>query len=110
MKLLLDQNLSPRLVGLIVGAYPGSMHVREFGMQRASDEVIWEFARTSDFTIVSKDVDFQHKSFVRGFPPKVIWLRVGNRSTRYIADRLLAHAGDVHGFVVDPDASFLTIS
>ena len=58
MKLLLDQNLSPRLVRTIEAAYPGSTHVRLVGLRDADDAVVWEFARDHGFIIVSKDSDF----------------------------------------------------
>ena len=38
--------------------------------------------------IVPKDSDFRQRSFTLGFPPKVVWLNIGNCSTGYI-ERLL---------------------
>lgn len=81
MKLLFDQNLSHCLVEIVAALYPGSSHVRHFGLQRADDEIIWELARERGFTIVSKDAEFHQRSFLRGFPPKIIWVRLGNCST-----------------------------
>ncbi len=45
MKLLFDQNLSPRLVARLADCYPGSAHVSEVGLDRALDVEVWEFAR-----------------------------------------------------------------
>ena len=42
--------------------------------------------RRSGLVIVSKDTDFRERSYVEGFPPKVIWLDVGNAGRRAIAD------------------------
>ena len=84
MRLLLDQNLSPRLVDRLSDLYPESAHVSEFGLSRAQDSEVWEHARDHGFIIVSKDTDFSEMSVVRGFPPKVIWIRRGNCSTREI--------------------------
>ena len=84
MKLLLDQNLSPRLVGRLSDLYPDSAHVSEYGLSHAKDTEVWEHARDHGFIIVSKDTDFSEMSVVRGFPPKVIWIRRGNCSTREI--------------------------
>jgi predicted nuclease of predicted toxin-antitoxin system len=70
MKLLLDQNLSYRLVPDLLGGFPGSRHVRDEGLSHADDSQIWEFAKQQDFAIVSKDTDFFNRSLLRGHPPK----------------------------------------
>lgn len=88
MKPLLDLNLSPRLVERLSDIYPDSAHVSEFGLSHAQDNMVSEHARDHGFFIVSKDVDFTEMSVVRGFPPKVIWVRRGNCSTREI-ERIL---------------------
>ncbi|MGI0135205.1 MAG: DUF5615 family PIN-like protein, partial [Candidatus Micrarchaeaceae archaeon] len=88
MKLLLDQNISHRLVTSLAEIYADSSHVRLMGLERADDETLWRFARESGFTLVSKDSDFHQRSFLRGFPPKVVWLRLGNCSTHDI-ERIL---------------------
>lgn len=85
MKLLLDENLSRHLVTALTDEFPDSTHVTAVGLVAATDTEIWDFARQHDFTIVSKDSDFNDLAFVHGTPPKVIWLRLGNRSTDQIA-------------------------
>jgi predicted nuclease of predicted toxin-antitoxin system len=75
MKLLFDQNLSPRLPRLLADIYAHSLHVREVGLRDADDAVIWDYAKQHGFTIVSKDSDFQQRSLLYGSPPKFIWLR-----------------------------------
>jgi len=84
MKLLLDQNLSPRLVRRLADLYPNSSHVAEVGLDRSLDQEVWNYAREHDYLIVTKDVDFSEFSLLQGFPPKVIWIRRGNCSTRDI--------------------------
>lgn len=81
MRLLLDQNLSFTLVQALADLYPDSAHVREVGLERADDDQVWRYAATRGLAIVSKDSDFRQMSFVRGHPPKVIWIRRGNCST-----------------------------
>lgn len=98
MKLLFDENLSPRLVDLLAGQFPESIHVRDVGMTGAPDARIWDFAREHGFVIVSKDDDFRQRSFLEGAPPKVVWLQVGNGGTRLIADLLLAEKQRVASF------------
>ncbi len=81
MKLLFDENLSPKLVQALEPEYPGSAHVRTLGLRGATDDTIWERARQEGYAIVSKDNDFRQLSFLYGAPPKVIWLSVGNAGT-----------------------------
>ena len=85
MKLLFDENLSPRLVNALAQEYPASTHVAQVGLRGAEDSRIWERARQDGLAIVSKDTDFRERSFVEDFPPKVIWLDVGNAGTSPIA-------------------------
>ncbi len=90
MKLLFDQNLSYRLVAALETFYPGSAHVRLLGMERANDETIWHYAKENRFAIVTQDSDFNERSVVFGYPPKVIWLKCGNTSTNRLLE-LLKH-------------------
>lgn len=78
MKLLLDENLSPRLVELLADLYPGSTHVHQCDLGISNDLAIWEYAKANDFTIVSKDSDFEERSILLGSPPKIVLLRVRN--------------------------------
>jgi|SRR3989338_8661715 len=84
MKLLLDQNISYKLVNQIKDLFPGSNHVNLLGLQKATDIEIWEFSRNNGFVIVTFDSDFNERSLIYGYPPKVIWLRTGNNSTDHI--------------------------
>lgn len=66
MRLLLDENLSPRLVESLDDLYPGSQHVDLAGFRGQPDQAIWEYARRHDLAIVSKDNDFRQLSFLYG--------------------------------------------
>jgi predicted nuclease of predicted toxin-antitoxin system len=92
MKLLFDQNLAPSLVGHLRDLFPGSAHVSQCGLGEASDIAMWEYARDNDFTLVSKDADFVELSTLRGAPPKVVWLRLGNCVTRDIHDAIRSNS------------------
>lgn len=91
MKLLLDENLSPRLIAALQDLYSGSLHLRDCGLRGASDARIWQYAVENGFAIVSKDSDFAQRSLLLGGPPKVIWLRIGNCTTAR-ADFVLRNA------------------
>ena len=80
MKLLLDENLSRRLVPFLQHDYPGSSQVVLLGLESATDSDIWQAAKEQDFVIVTRDADFEELSLVWGQPPKVIWLKTKNQS------------------------------
>ena len=110
MKLLFDENVSPRLVAGLSDVFPGSVHVRDVGLARATDAAIWDYARDHDLTIVSKDSDFHQASFVRGPPPKVIWIRRGNCTTADIEALLRSNQTGILAFGAETDAAFLALS
>ena len=80
MKLLLDENLSRRLIPFLQHDYPGSSQVVLLGLEAASDSVVWHTAKDDGFVIVTRDADFEELSLVWGQPPKVIWLKTRNQS------------------------------
>ena len=57
MKLLFDQNLSPKLVRRLADLYPDSNHVYQIGIDRAADKEMRDYARREGFVIVTKDSD-----------------------------------------------------
>jgi predicted nuclease of predicted toxin-antitoxin system len=109
MKLLFDQNLSPRLPRLLADLYPDSVHVREVGLRNATDTVIWMHAKQNGFVIVSKDSDFQQRSLSLGHPPKFIWLRVGNCPVQLIQELLRRHSAAIHTFEQSSTESHLML-
>lgn len=88
MKLLLDENLSLRLVESLADLYPGSDHVHNLSLGGANDSEVWDYAKWHGFAIVSKDSDFAERSVLEKDPPKIIWIRLGNCSTADV-ERLL---------------------
>ena len=84
MRLLLDQNLSPRLRERLRDLYPECKHVRDAGLESAADFAVWSYPKELDYVTASKDADFRQLSFAFGHPPKVIWVRRGNCSTSEI--------------------------
>lgn len=108
MKLLFDQNISHRVVPLLADVYPGASHVRDLALHDAMDRAIWDFAANDGWVIVSKDGDFHQLSLLFGAPPKVIWLRVGNRTTAELAQLLRSKAPEVAAFL-DAEESLLIL-
>jgi predicted nuclease of predicted toxin-antitoxin system len=91
MKLLLDENLSDRIIDKIIDLYSDSQHVKTLGLINTDDALIWEFAKFNNFVIVSKDADFHQRSLLYGHPPKFIYLRIGNSPTSKIIEILRDH-------------------
>lgn len=109
MKLLFDQNLSHRLKELLVDVFPGSVHVKDIEMETSTDTEIWDYAQKKGYTIVSKDSDFHQRSFVKGHPPKVIWIQRGNCSTEQIYSMLERNKKAIKAFGRDTESSFLVL-
>ena len=78
MKLLLDENLSRRLVPFLQEAYPGSTQVALLGLEQASDLALWQHAGENAYVLVTRDADFYDLSLTHGAPPAVLWLRLKN--------------------------------
>jgi predicted nuclease of predicted toxin-antitoxin system len=109
MKLLFDQNLSPRLVESLMDIFPNSTHVHLKGLDRATDDEIWKWAQEHEFTIVTKDADFNELSILCGFPPKIIWIRAGNCTTAQIEGLIRTHYETIQQMYGDPNAGILLL-
>ena len=109
MKLLLDQNISFKLIPSLEALFPESKHVSDFGLTGNDDEAIWTCALNNDFAILTKDSDFLHRSLLRGHPPKVIQLRVGNCSTRFISNLLVREEAVIKSFLKTSRESLLVV-
>jgi predicted nuclease of predicted toxin-antitoxin system len=70
---------------------------------------VWTYAREHGLTICSKDADFHQRSFLYGHPPKVVWIRRGNCSTREIEALLRASASILAEFERSEQDSFLAL-
>lgn len=109
MRLLFDQNLSPKLVKRLTDLYPDSNHVYYLGIDLSSDKEMREYAGREGFVIVTKDSDFSDLCILLGFPPKVVWIRRGNCSTRDIEDILRDHNSDIEALGRDEVIGILTL-
>lgn len=109
MKLLFDENLSPRLVERLADVYPESQHVSGVDLGAAQDFAVWEYAKRYGFAIVSKDSDFAERSVLESGPPKVIWIRLGNCSTSEIEAQLRSARDIVRTFVEKDEETCLLL-
>jgi predicted nuclease of predicted toxin-antitoxin system len=109
MRLLFDHNLSSRLVSRLTDRYPNASHVALVGLERAADLAVWTYAETNDYIIVTKDSDFNDVSVLRGFPPKVIWLHLGNCTTNDVERVLRDSYETIEAFATDPTLGVLEL-
>jgi len=109
VKLLFDENLSPKLPRLLADLFPDSLHVRDVDMKATDDPIVWDYAKDNDCIIVSKDADMHDLSLVFGNPPKVVWLRLGNCSTRQVENLLRQDFDVIKLFYEDEYVSLLAL-
>ncbi|MCX7169000.1 MAG: DUF5615 family PIN-like protein [Proteobacteria bacterium] len=110
MKLLLDENLSRRIVPFLQNAFPGSSQVALLGLEAAADVEIWRYARENGFVIVSRDSDFHERSLIEGHPPQVVWLKIPNYSRATILSILLKHYVEIDLALAQEDRACIEIS
>ena len=109
MSLLFDQNLSHQLPRRLADLFPGSQHVRNVGMRDADDEEIWRYAAREDLVVVTKDSDFPDRVRLRGAPPKVVWLTIGNCTTATVERLVRERADDIRRLIETVDADLLIV-
>ena len=107
MRLLLDQNLSWRLVRLLESKFPDVVHVSTVGLSQATDLQIWLYAMLHEFIIVSKDSDFQNLIPGRNSFPKFIWITIASARTSTIAQTLLEHFDQICSFAESEDVGLV---
>ena len=99
MRFLFDQNISHRILKLLPEDFSGSTTVKREGLINALDKQIWEFAKKSNFIIVTQDSDFNDLTSLYGFPPKIIWIRTGNLKTQAIINILIDNINEIEKFM-----------
>ena len=109
MKLLVDENLPPRLASDLADLFPESAHVSSIGLDSTGDSVIWEHAKTHGFAFLTKDKDFANLSIARGAPPKVILLQTGNCSAAQVIQMVRKNAVRFTDFETDTQRSLLVL-
>ena len=104
------KRVPPSRCGPIGTCFRGLSTFEDIGLARATDAAIWRYARDHDLTIISKDSDFHQMSFLRGAPPKVIWIRRGNCTTDEIEALLRSKRAEILAFGAEARAAFLALS
>ncbi len=107
--LLIDNNLSPRLVRELNKKFKEIVHVVDVGLEKEDDPVIWQYALDHKLHILTKDKDFNGIQSLKGFPPKIIWLRTGNVPTKYIIKLLSENYRLIYQFIGNDDMGILEV-
>ena len=98
------------MVSRLVDLYPDSNHLFNLNLDTAEDSFVWEYAKDNDFTIVTKDSDFCELNLLRGFPPKVIWIRIGNCTTNDLESLIRSHSKEIENFYSESNLGILILS
>ena len=109
MKLLFDQNISHRILNHIQDILPEAKQLRDLGLENNSEKQIWEYAKKSAYIIVTFDGDFYDFSLVWGHPPKIIWIRTYNQTTKNVGEIIRKYIDKIQDFQNDNDLACLEI-
>ena len=109
MKLLFDHNISHKLVPRLADLFPGSTQTRLLHLSRTNDPQLWLIAKTHGFVFVTKDRDVAELAILRGAPPKILWLRMGNCKTEVIERVLRLNFHAIESFVADSERVVLEL-
>ena len=102
MKLLLDENLSRRMVPALQSRFPKTSQVALLGLEGSTDAELCAFAAAEDFVICSKDDDFQRLVAARGYRPRLVRVAMGNVGNERILQALLSSADAIEAALADP--------
>jgi len=76
---LLDANISWRLAPSLAEHFGECVHVNQTALPKpAQDTEIWNYAAENACIIITQDSDFLNLFETKGYPPKIVLLRIGN--------------------------------
>ena len=89
MKILLDANISWKLISKLKSIFGECAHVDLIGLDVPVEDIdIWNYALDNGYIIITKDNDFVDLLEINGFPPKVVLLKTGNNSSQALMELL----------------------
>lgn len=109
MKLLLDENLSRRIVARLATRFPGTTQVALIGLERATDLDLCIHAERHGFVLCTKDEDFGALIATRGWRPRIVLLSIGNAPNDVVAERILSSADAIEAAFEDPATAIVRL-
>lgn len=110
MKLLLDANISWRIVATLKSHFTDCLHVDTIGLiYPIKDADVWQYALLNNCIIVTNDDNFLNLAHDKGLPPKVILLQNHNQSNNGLAALLIKHMYDIEDLRNSNEYEFLEL-
>jgi predicted nuclease of predicted toxin-antitoxin system len=110
MKLLLDANISNRVVNRLKTHFRDCLHVDEIGLPVPLKDIdVWKYALLNNCVIITNDKDYLNLLLETPVPPKVVLIRTTNQSTGYLAGLIIKRADDFSTLGNSNEYSFLDI-
>ncbi|MBX3044623.1 MAG: DUF5615 family PIN-like protein [Candidatus Kapabacteria bacterium] len=109
MKVLLDENISWRIIKFIEKYFEDVKHITSISTNRLSDFEIWRYAKINNYTILTYDSDFRNFVTYYNYPPKVVWIRTGNISKIHLAELIQNNIDSIIEFGNNDDFGILEI-
>ncbi len=110
MKILLDQNISYLAIKKLDNLFEEIAQIGRLGMAQTDDAMIWQYARTHGYTVVTFDAYFKERNILSEHPIKIIWLRCQDTSPDYIIKILKNNIEVIRAFFENTHWSCLEIS
>ena len=110
MKILVDQNISHRIVAHISFLFEQVVHVKTSGWIDWNDYDIFMAARQQQYdAVMTLDEDFNKLLIEHSCPPKIIWLKTGNCSTAKLVEVVVLHQSLIKDFLEESEFDCLEI-
>ncbi len=106
MKLLLDLNISYRVIKPLEEIFGEVAQVGRLGLGQTDDAMIWQYALVNNYAIITLDEYFQNRNLIAGNPMKVIWLRKESLTTNQIVEILLKNAQVITAFLIGENQEY----
>jgi predicted nuclease of predicted toxin-antitoxin system len=106
---LIDNNLSYRIASILRTNFSGIVHISDIQLKANDDLSIWNYAKSKNLHILTKDKDFNDIQLTEGYPPKIVWIKIGNVSTNRIIQLLILNEMKIKEFLSNPEFGILQI-
>ncbi len=110
MKILLDQNISYHTIKKLGNLFEEVAQIGRLGMAQTDDAMIWQYARTHGYVLVTFDAYFKERNILSGHPIKIIWLKCQNTAPDFVIKLLKSNISTIQEFYQHSHWSCLEIS